>query len=232
MRTLMSRRRLFGRGLVSALLVAATSLGGAGLVAAQSYSSSPSPQQSATPAAPSSVQLGTATSATFGQYLTAPDGHALYTLSSDTATGSTCTGHCLTVWPPLLIAPGGSIAGPTGASGAFSTVVRTDTGATQVRYNGHPLYRFQGDTAPGQTNGEGIQALGGIWHLATLTAATNTPAASTPATTAAPSTLPATDTSGTPSGPSGSLLPLILVGLLALAGGLIVASPLRHRARP
>jgi predicted lipoprotein with Yx(FWY)xxD motif len=232
MRTRISTRRLIGRGLVSALLVAATSLGGAGLVAAQSYSSSPSPQPSATPTPPSSLQLGTATSATFGQYLTDPDGHALYTLSSDTATGSTCTGHCLTVWPPLLIAPGGSITGPTGTGGAFSTVVRTDTGATQVRYNGHPLYRFQGDTAPGQTNGEGIQALGGTWHLATLAAATTTPTASTPATTAAPSTLPATDTSGAPSGPSGSLLPLVLIGLLALAGGLVLVSPLRHRVRP
>ncbi len=39
-----------------------------------------------------------------------------------------------------------------------------DANGNQGEYNGHPLYTFASDTAPGQTNGEGV---GGIWFVAT-----------------------------------------------------------------
>jgi predicted lipoprotein with Yx(FWY)xxD motif len=39
-----------------------------------------------------------------------------------------------------------------------------DANGSQVEYNGHPLYTFSGDTAPGQTNGEGLF---GMWFVAT-----------------------------------------------------------------
>ena len=35
----------------------------------------------------------------------------------------------------------------------------------QVTYNGHPLYYFVGDTKPGDTTGEGINAFGGGWDV-------------------------------------------------------------------
>jgi predicted lipoprotein with Yx(FWY)xxD motif len=35
-------------------------------------------------------------------------------------------------------------------------------GAKQVTYGGHPLYYFSGDTAPGQTKGQGVD---GVWFL-------------------------------------------------------------------
>ncbi|TMC88875.1 MAG: hypothetical protein E6J10_02220 [Chloroflexi bacterium] len=34
----------------------------------------------------------------------------------------------------------------------------------QVEYNGHPLYTYSGDTAPGRTNGEGLL---GKWFVST-----------------------------------------------------------------
>jgi hypothetical protein len=39
-----------------------------------------------------------------------------------------------------------------------------------VEYQGHPLYTYASDTAPGQTNGENVE---GVWFVATtdLTAA-------------------------------------------------------------
>jgi hypothetical protein len=35
---------------------------------------------------------------------------------------------------------------------------------TQVIYKGHPLYLFSGDTKAGDTNGEGVNAFGGMWY--------------------------------------------------------------------
>ncbi|HLG70882.1 MAG TPA: hypothetical protein VK009_10700, partial [Chloroflexota bacterium] len=45
-------------------------------------------------------------SATFGSYLADGAGKTLYTLSSDPANTSTCTGACTTAWPPLLLPSG------------------------------------------------------------------------------------------------------------------------------
>ena len=49
----------------------------------------------------------------------------------------------------------------------LGTVTRTDIeglpAVQQVTYAGHPLYRYVGDTRPGQTNGAGLQDFGGGW---------------------------------------------------------------------
>ncbi len=118
----------------------------------------------ASPAA--SLVLGRATSATLGPVLTAPSGLTLYWLSSDPTNGSICTGGCLSTWPPLRVAPGGTVSLPAGVPGTLGMFTRSDDGTTQVTLNGHALYTFAGDSAPGQTNGEGITALGGTWHAA------------------------------------------------------------------
>jgi hypothetical protein len=43
-----------------------------------------------------------------------------------------------------------------------STTARSD-GEPEVTYNGHPVYRFAGDKAPGDVNGEGLTAFGAEW---------------------------------------------------------------------
>lgn len=43
----------------------------------------------------------------------------------------------------------------------LGVTTRTD-GTKQVTYGGHPLYYYLGDTAPGQTKGQGV---GGVWFL-------------------------------------------------------------------
>ena len=40
------------------------------------------------------------------------------------------------------------------------TTTRSD-GKKQVTYNGHPLYTFIGDSSPGDTSGQGVNAFGG-----------------------------------------------------------------------
>jgi predicted lipoprotein with Yx(FWY)xxD motif len=179
--------------------------------------------------APSSIRLGSTTSATLGTYLTGPGGMTIYTLSSDPNNGTVCSGGCLANWPPLLIAPGGSTTGPTGATGSFGSFVRSD-GTVQVTHDSRPLYYFAHDTAAGQTNGEGISALGGTWHVAAaLAAVTSSPSATAAPTTAA--TLPPTSTnSGSGTGPGG-VVPLVLL-LVAVGAATMVAAgtlPLRTR---
>ena len=52
-------------------------------------------------------------------------------------------------------------------TGRLGTINRSD-GSTQATYNGHPLYTYVGDTAPGQAHGNGLNLNGGLWHEVTV----------------------------------------------------------------
>jgi predicted lipoprotein with Yx(FWY)xxD motif len=136
------------------------------LVSACGSTSSPSAAApSPSPAASPSVLVATATVAgTSEQVLTSPAGKTLYYLTSDNATAPKCAGACLTHWPPLL-STGGQLVLAAGVSGTL-TAVQNPNG-NQVAYNGHLLYMFANDAASGDTKGEGINAFGGTWHVAT-----------------------------------------------------------------
>jgi predicted lipoprotein with Yx(FWY)xxD motif len=57
---------------------------------------------------------------------------------------------------------------PTAGSGVRSSLLGTTiraSGTEQVTYDGHPLYRFAGDTASHQTNGEGSTGFGALWYV-------------------------------------------------------------------
>lgn len=97
-----------------------------------------------------------------GSILADDAGLTLYTFKNDVAGNgaSKCLEGCATAWPPLVI-EGEPTAG-TGADGEVGTIDRPD-GTTQVTYDGMPLYRFSGDTAPGDTNGEAVLD---IWFTA------------------------------------------------------------------
>ena len=136
-------------------------------------SSSPPAAGASSPAAGSSAT--TLTSATIGgaKVLTNSAGFTLYWFVPDTSTTSKCTGSCATYWPPVK---GPATAG-SGVTGTLSTITRPD-GTTQAAYNGHPLYTYAGDTAPGQANGNGKNLSGGVWHEVTVSGGA-APAAST-----------------------------------------------------
>jgi predicted lipoprotein with Yx(FWY)xxD motif len=97
--------------------------------------------------------------------LTNAQGFTLYTFAPDTMTTSKCNGTCAQIWPPVH---GPVTAGP-GVTGTLATITRAG-GAIQATYNGHPLYTYAADTAPGQANGNGLNASGGIWHEVTASA--------------------------------------------------------------
>ena len=89
--------------------------------------------------------------------LTTFNGMTLYERTSDPAPGSTCTGQCAHMWPPLLSNATVISTAPIGGN----LIVHMTTNGQQVEYNGHPLYTYSGDTAPGQTNGQGV---GNVWQ--------------------------------------------------------------------
>jgi predicted lipoprotein with Yx(FWY)xxD motif len=90
--------------------------------------------------------------------LTNGKGFTLYSFAPDTPTTSKCYGTCAAYWPPAI---GSSTAG-SGLPGKTGTIKRTD-GSLQLTYNGHPLYTYVGDTAPGQASGNNLNLNGGLW---------------------------------------------------------------------
>ena len=95
--------------------------------------------------------------------LTNAKGFTLYWFAPDTATRSNCNGTCAGYWPPVTGTPP---AGP-GVTGKLATIKRPD-GTAQATYNGHPLYTYVGDTAPGQAFGNNLNLNGGLWHEVTV----------------------------------------------------------------
>jgi len=94
--------------------------------------------------------------------LTNAKGLTLYYFTPDSATQSACSGQCAQTWPPLFFSGSGSPTSSANLSGKLS--VLQDVNGSQVEYNSHLLYAFAGDTAPGQTNGQGLF---GKWFVAT-----------------------------------------------------------------
>ena len=142
-----------------------------GVVAVAAACGSTSPGSAGTTASPaasaaSGVDLEQGTAKVMSAQetvLTSPDGFTLYYLTVDTASAPKCTGACLTNWVPLLSKGNASSMVPL--SGTLT--VSMNANGDQVAYNGHLLYTFAGDKAKGDATGEGLQAFGGDWKVAT-----------------------------------------------------------------
>jgi predicted lipoprotein with Yx(FWY)xxD motif len=122
------------------------------------------PAASATPATSSGgkATIGTR-KGSIGTFLVDSQGRTLYLFEKDKGSTSTCSGACATEWPPAPT-KGQPKAGSGVEAAQLGTTTRSD-GVTQVTYAGHPLYRYLGDQAPGDTNGEGLDDFGGGWDV-------------------------------------------------------------------
>ena len=98
--------------------------------------------------------------------VTNAQGFTLYSFAPDTASTSKCNGACAQIWPPVT---GPATAGQA-VTGQLGVITRAD-GSRQATYDGHPLYTYTADTAPGQANGNGINVNGGVWHEVTASGA-------------------------------------------------------------
>jgi predicted lipoprotein with Yx(FWY)xxD motif len=153
------RNRWFAPAALAGLALIAAACGtSAGGNSSSATAPSSSSSAAASPAAASGTVLKTATiSGT--TVLTNAKGFTVYSFAPDTATKSNCNGSCAQYWPPVK---GPATAG-SGVTGTLGTITRSD-GSTQVTYDGHPLYTYVGDTAPGQAKGNELNLSGGVWH--------------------------------------------------------------------
>jgi predicted lipoprotein with Yx(FWY)xxD motif len=200
MRASMNRPKRASRAGRTAAAGAAVAVAGllalAGCGSSSKTASTSGAQAGAAPTTAAASASGSATTAasgstiatgntTLGVLVVDASGRTLYMFDKDTAGSNTsaCAGSCATTWPAASVT--GTPTEASGITGTVGVIMRAD-GTQQVTLNGHPLYRFSGDQAPGDTHGNGI---GGIWHAVL---ASGSPA---PASTAAPAA-PTTTTGG------------------------------------
>jgi len=148
----------------AALVVAAcgSSSGGSGGGTAVSTST---PSAASAPSQSSSKKLET-TTISGKTVLTNANGFTLYWFVPDTSSHSACNGECTQHWTPV---PGPATAG-AGVTGTLGMITRSN-GSKQATYDGHPLYTYVADTAPGQAKGNNQNSSGGVWHEMTASGA-------------------------------------------------------------
>jgi predicted lipoprotein with Yx(FWY)xxD motif len=115
---------------------------------------SDSAKSSSSASSAGSTVLTSAKKAKVGSVIVDAQGRTLYRFTAEAEGVPVCTGACVGTWPPAVV---------TAASGLpkhVATVRRPDDGKLQLTYDGHPLYRYAGDRAKADANGEGV---GGQW---------------------------------------------------------------------
>ncbi|MFI6403247.1 hypothetical protein [Streptomyces sp. NPDC050548] len=135
---------------------------------AATTSSAPAPSASASAPGDAGGSPGTTASVTAtsvsgaGIVVTDDKGLALYRYDKDEPNPSkwTCKGACVKTWIPVIVQDS------VGTSGVAQSLLGTvhRNGQKQLTLAGWPLYRYVGDTAAGQLNGQGKD---GEWYAVT-----------------------------------------------------------------
>ena len=180
-----SKRRIIVAGAMAAAACLLTACGGAS-GSATSAPPAASSSGSAAPAASSGASGGSGrdaalratTNSSIGAIVVDGAGRTLYRFDKDSASppASNCEGACANLWPPVLV---GTQISLTGVNRALLGTIKRADGTVQLTLHGWPLYRYAGDSAPGDVNGEGI---GGVWFAVRPTGAKALPASSTSST--------------------------------------------------
>ena len=141
-----------------AKLVAATAFGAIALAACGSGGSYSSPSATPKPGPAAPIMAGTVPVKTgttqLGRVLVDAKGLTLYGFTNDANGTPTCVDACATTWPPLTVA-GATL--PSGLDAKLFSVVSRPDGSHQLKAGKWPHYRFDGDAAPGDANGQGTE---------------------------------------------------------------------------
>jgi predicted lipoprotein with Yx(FWY)xxD motif len=114
------------------------------------------PETTAPAPAPAPVSIA---STALGDVMVDSAGMTLYAFTKDTDGVSTCNDKCAEAWPPITV---DSAELPAGLDANLFSVVDRADGSHQLKAGKWPLYRFSGDSAPGDVNGQGS---GGSWFV-------------------------------------------------------------------
>lgn len=121
------------------------------------------------------IALASSAETSLGDVLVDASGMTLYMFKNDADGEATCVDDCATNWPPLLMPASeeatSTVPADSAASGeepalfvgdldpALFSVVDHPLGP-MLKFGDWPLYRFAGDSAPGDVNGQGV---GDVW---------------------------------------------------------------------
>jgi predicted lipoprotein with Yx(FWY)xxD motif len=111
------------------------------LAAACGSSSSGNGGQAVTPGGGGAAKTAALTTqmTSLGTVVADSTGKTVYELVGDNASNSKCNSSCQAIWPPVM------------SGGSIKTL------------HGHPLFTFTGDSAVGQTHGQGVKDTWGLW---------------------------------------------------------------------
>jgi predicted lipoprotein with Yx(FWY)xxD motif len=139
------------------LALALSACGGGGSSRAGGYGGPPAPGPTNPPVA---QPLSTMTLKGSAGFVNSAS-HTVYVFDADLGTpnASTCSGACALNWPPVTTTAGATLPTP------WSMFARGD-GSTQLAYKTRALYTFSADANAGDVFGDGINAFGGVWHIA------------------------------------------------------------------
>jgi predicted lipoprotein with Yx(FWY)xxD motif len=98
-----------------------------------------------------------------GPTLVDANGRTLYLFAGDTRNLSRLSAAGRAIWPPFTAASTPAATG--GALAAQVGSIPAGAGTRQITYNGHPLYYYVGDHAPGQVAGQGLNEFGARWYV-------------------------------------------------------------------
>ncbi len=148
--------RPFARAALSALLTMGVGLA----IEAPAFAGASKDAASSAPAQKNKKKKPTIKVATtdLGKILVTTKGNTLYVFDPDgtDTVASKCVDSCADAWPAYTAKKK-----PKAGKGLDQSLIGIGGGG-QVVYNSQFLYRFSGDTAPGDTTGQGV---GGIWHV-------------------------------------------------------------------
>ncbi len=100
-------------------------------------------------------------SSRYGKVLFDGRGRALYLFTREKRRSSRCYGECARAWPPFYTR--GRPRAGDGAQASLISTTKRRGGRRQVTYDGHPLYYYVSDRAPGQITCQDVVEFGGTW---------------------------------------------------------------------